>query len=106
VEKNLQNEVREYLEYIWTEKEINDDEEEKFLFSQLSETLKQRLSQEANKLLLQKDNLMMRTFSWEFLLKCLPLIKEIKCKPEQILELDDPELNSSLVFVGKGCLSV
>lgn len=40
VEKNLQNEVREYLEYFWTEKEINDDEEEKFLFSQLSETLK------------------------------------------------------------------
>lgn len=70
-----------------------DKEAEDKIIGQLSDALKEDLLIEANKIVLKDSPIFKNNFSDKIIYKTIPLIKETRCTPEQIImregELDD-----------------
>ena len=82
VSKNLQYQIREYLEYYWEETaELNEEMEDKII-NQLSNSLREKLLIESNKLMLKDSPIFSQNFSEQVICHTVPLIKEMRCTPE------------------------
>ncbi|EAR85802.2 cation channel family protein (macronuclear) [Tetrahymena thermophila SB210] len=102
ISKDLQYQVREYLEYYWKQEKANNSELENKILEQLSHKLKDTLLMEANKIALRESPIFSTTFSESVLQKILPLIKEIRCTPEEIIYLKGDQDDLSIYFIEKG----
>ncbi|EAS03486.2 cation channel family protein (macronuclear) [Tetrahymena thermophila SB210] len=102
ISKDLQYQVREYLEYYWKQEKASNSEQENKILEQLSHKLKETLLMEANKVALRESPIFSTTFSEPVLQKILPLIKEIRCTPEEIIYLKGEQDDLSIYFIEKG----
>ncbi|EAR93586.2 cation channel family protein (macronuclear) [Tetrahymena thermophila SB210] len=106
INKKLQYQIREYLEYCWREQAETDYEEKQMIIDQLSDSLRQKLLFEANKIVLRDNPTFKQNFSKSVIEKTVPLILEMKYSPESIIfqkgELDD----CSIYFIEKGSIEV
>ncbi|KAL4494862.1 hypothetical protein ABPG73_004302 [Tetrahymena malaccensis] len=102
ISKDLQYQVREYLEYYWKQEKANNSEFENKILEQLSHKLKDTLLMEANKIALRESPIFSTTFSESVLQKILPLIKEVRCTPEEIIYLKGDQDDLSIYFIEKG----
>lgn len=100
ISKNLQQEIQEYLGYVWRESEQASGTED-IIIEQLSDLLKEKLQLEANKMVLI-DSPYMSKFSEKVIRKTVPLIKEYKQTPEETIFLQDQLDDCSIYFVEKG----
>ncbi|EAR84834.2 cation channel family protein (macronuclear) [Tetrahymena thermophila SB210] len=99
---SLQYQIREYLDYYWKESKQNKSQLEQQILSQLSETLKQRLLIEANKIILKDSPIFNYNFTDKLLQKTLPLIQEMHCTPEQIIFSQNQVDHHDIYFIEKG----
>ncbi|KAL4487100.1 hypothetical protein ABPG72_001552 [Tetrahymena utriculariae] len=99
---SLQYQIREYLDYYWKESKQNKSQLEQQILSQLSETLKQSLLIEANKIILKDSPIFNYNFSDKLLQKTLPLIQEMHCTPEQIIFSQNQVDHHDIYFIEKG----
>ncbi len=63
INNNLQQHIREYLEYYLKESTINDNEKEEKIITMLSEPLQKQLMIEANKIALKDSPIFVKNFS-------------------------------------------
>ncbi|KAL4463931.1 hypothetical protein ABPG74_005868 [Tetrahymena malaccensis] len=96
ISKNLQYQVREYLEYYWKQEKSNNTDLE------LSHKLKETLLMEANKIALRESPIFSKNFSEQIIQKTVPLIKEIRCTPEEIIYLKGDQDDFAIYFIEKG----
>ncbi|KAL4436275.1 hypothetical protein ABPG74_015866 [Tetrahymena malaccensis] len=99
---SLQYQIREYLDYYWKESKQNKSQLEQQILSQLSETLKQSLLIEANKIILKDSPIFNYNFTDKLLQKTLPLIQEMHCTPEQIIFSQHQVDHHDIYFIEKG----
>ncbi|KAL4489959.1 hypothetical protein ABPG72_010858 [Tetrahymena utriculariae] len=107
VSKSTMKDVYEYLEYYWKEKSDENLQEENQIISQLSNSLRQELLAESNRIIFKECSFFKDNFSYETLLRCLPIIQEQRCTPEEIVY--DSEIGDSdvwLYFIQQGELDV
>ncbi|EWS74973.1 cation channel family protein (macronuclear) [Tetrahymena thermophila SB210] len=106
INKRLQYQIREYLEYCWREQAETDYEEKQMIIDQLSDSLRQKLLFEANKIVLRDNPIFKQNFSKNVIEKTVPLILEMKYSPESIIcqkgVLDD----CSIYFIEKGSIEI
>jgi len=76
------------------------------LESQLSETLKEKLKLEANRLILRDSPIFKNNFSEQVIYKTVGLIKEVKCSPEEIIFMKDDFDDNSIYFIDKGSADI
>ncbi|KAL4455833.1 hypothetical protein ABPG74_003243 [Tetrahymena malaccensis] len=103
VSENLQNRIREYLDYYW-EKKFDDDTQEEGLkiIQQLNSNLKKQLIFESNNLVIRDSPIFASNFSPQLLSKMTQIITEQKYMPEEIIyEKDSSDLNS-IFFIEQG----
>ncbi|KAL4505998.1 hypothetical protein ABPG72_013759 [Tetrahymena utriculariae] len=106
INKKLSYQIREYLEYYWREQAETDYEEKQAIIDQLSDSLRQKLLFEANKIVLRDNQIFKQNFSKTVIEKTVPLILEMKYSPENIIcqkgVLDD----CSIYFIEKGSVEI
>ncbi|EAR84198.2 cyclic nucleotide-binding domain protein (macronuclear) [Tetrahymena thermophila SB210] len=104
IQRNLQSEVREYLEYYWKEWNETQIEKEQQIISQLSDHLRKELLFQANKTIIHESSLLTHYFSDFFIQKIIHIIKEFKATPNQTIVCSQgPESRKGVVFfVEKG----
>ncbi|KAL4510548.1 hypothetical protein ABPG72_004702 [Tetrahymena utriculariae] len=120
ISKNLQYQVREYLEYYWKQEKSNNTDLEVInyfislqqifiiyqiqvkILNQLSHKLKETLLMEANKIALRESPIFSKNFSEQIIQKTVPLIKEIRCTPEEIIYLKGDQDDFAIYFIEKG----
>ncbi|EWS75483.1 cyclic nucleotide-binding domain protein (macronuclear) [Tetrahymena thermophila SB210] len=103
VSENLQNRIREYLDYYW-EKKFDDDTQEEGLkiIQSLNSNLKKQLIYESNNLVIRDSPIFAQNFSPQLLSKLTQIITEQKYMPEEIIyEKDSSDLNS-IFFIEQG----
>ncbi len=77
--------MREYLEYYWKETIDRDADTENSIINQLSNSMKQNLLIEANKIVLKDSPIFSKNFSDKVILQTVPLIKELRVTPGEII---------------------
>ncbi|KAL4438145.1 hypothetical protein ABPG74_016924 [Tetrahymena malaccensis] len=104
IQRNLQSEIREYLEYYWKEWNETQIEKEQQIISQLSDHLRKELLFQANKTIIHETSLLTHYFSDFFIQKIIHIIKEFKATPNQTIVCNQgPESRKGVVFfVEKG----
>ncbi|KAL4484475.1 hypothetical protein ABPG74_019652 [Tetrahymena malaccensis] len=107
IDENTRKNIFEYLEYYWKESLDENLQEENKIISQLSDNLKEELLIQSNKLILKESRVLKENFSLELLSKCIPIIKEQKLTPGEILiQQEEGNVDCSLIFVLFGELEV
>ena len=102
IKSNLQYQVREYLEYYWKESSMHNTQEEENIINLLSSSLKEELLFQANKIILKESPIFHENFSVNLLHKIIPLIKEYRCTPEELIFLEGEIDDSSIYFIQNG----
>ncbi|KRX10360.1 Cyclic nucleotide-binding protein [Pseudocohnilembus persalinus] len=102
-EYSIKNRLRtiEYLEYFWKEQSQYDSDLEQQILNDLSDSLKNQLQLQANKIVLQDNPIFKTNFSDKFIQKCVQLIKEQRFQPEQVIDCDEGE-EKYIYFIESG----
>ncbi|KAL4505995.1 hypothetical protein ABPG72_013756 [Tetrahymena utriculariae] len=106
IEQKLQYEIREYLEYYWTETSEINQEQEQIIIDQLSESLRSKLMYEANKIVFKDSPIFKRNFSKNTMEQIIPLIQEMKYTPETIICQKGVQDDASIYFIENGSVEV
>ncbi|KRX07894.1 Cyclic nucleotide-binding protein [Pseudocohnilembus persalinus] len=105
ISKNLQFQIRQYLDYVWREQE-KDQILDNNILMQLSDILQEKLLLEANKIVLIDSPVFKNNFSETIIQKTVPLIREQKCTPQENILIDNSRDNCSIYFIEKGEVEV
>ena len=82
IDQDLQLQIRKYLEYYWQETNEEQEDCEEKIINQLSDSLREELFYQANKIVLKDSKIFSESFSPAVVKKTIPLIKEMRCAPE------------------------
>ena len=100
---NLRIRVQKYLEYIWLEKNGQNEEETQKIINRLSKSLREELLLSANGVIFRDLPLFYMNFSEETLRRVVYQIKEVNLVPgDMLFERDDPGGDMALYIVKKG----
>ncbi|KAL4484099.1 hypothetical protein ABPG73_009297 [Tetrahymena malaccensis] len=108
VNQELQYQVKQYLNYYWREESSQDVAQETKIINQLSDGLRETLLMEANKLALIESPIFRENFSPQIIIKTIPLIKEMRFTPEEII-FDEEKIDyfeGSIYFIEKGRVEI
>ncbi|EAR85572.2 cyclic nucleotide-binding domain protein (macronuclear) [Tetrahymena thermophila SB210] len=108
ITRELQQSIREYLEYYWSQWKDDNSQEEQKIIQQLSEEMKMSLLMQANKIILNDCQFLQKNFTQEALQNCVKLIKEKKLTPNEFLinSMEDNSKNGILFFVERGEIDI
>ncbi|EGR27292.1 hypothetical protein IMG5_198840 [Ichthyophthirius multifiliis] len=106
INKDLQQQIREYLEYYLKESTINDHDKECKIINMLSEPLQKQLMIQANKIALIDSPIFRNNFTENTIQKTVFLIQEIRCTPEEILFYEGDLDDCSIFFILQGKLEL
>ena len=106
IDSDLQQQIREHLLYYWKATDDQQEQNEVKIISQLSDSLKEKLFYQANKVVLNDNKVFSSKFSQDFLKKTIPIIQEIKCSPEQVLYVQGDTDENSIYFIESGEVEV
>ncbi|KAL4455387.1 hypothetical protein ABPG74_012539 [Tetrahymena malaccensis] len=85
VSKSTMKEIYQYLDYYWREKSDENQQEEQEIISQLSNRLREELLAESYHNIFKENSIFKDNFSSQTIQKCLPMIQEQRCTPEEIV---------------------
>ncbi|CAD8180991.1 unnamed protein product [Paramecium pentaurelia] len=94
---NLQNEVRQYLNYFWQLDKEQDAQDVDFIINQLSEMLKNKLVQESNSIILNQCALFRYRFTAAFKAELIKSLKRKILPPETLVAQ-----KNQLVYIEQG----
>ncbi|KAL4503088.1 hypothetical protein ABPG72_014317 [Tetrahymena utriculariae] len=97
VSKSTMKEIYQYLDYYWKEKSDENQQEEQEIISQLSNRLREELLAESYYNIFKENSIFKDNFSYQTMQKCLPLIQEQRCTPEEIVY--DTEVSSQDIWI-------
>ena len=103
---DLRMRVRKYLEYIWYEEKIEKIEEQTRIFEKLSDSLKEELLLEANGAILRDLKLFSLNFSEDLLRNTVPLLKEVRFTPEDLIFMKGKSDQKALYIIRKGKVEI
>ncbi|KAL4487255.1 hypothetical protein ABPG73_005765 [Tetrahymena malaccensis] len=107
ISSHFQYQIRQYLEYYWSQIKENYEKQEKQIIGQLSEDLRFKMKQEANRLVLRDTSIFSNNFSQSLIVRLAPLIKESTLIPDQkIIQHNSDDDDGSIYFIKKGSLKV
>ncbi|EAS07090.2 cation channel family protein (macronuclear) [Tetrahymena thermophila SB210] len=107
VSKELQYQIREYLQYYWTEQQDRDTEIEEKIKSLLSDNLRDQLALEANNIVLKDSVVFINNFSNQVISRSVPLIKEYRATPDEIILIENTITeDQNIYFIEKGQVEV
>ncbi|EAR97003.2 cyclic nucleotide-binding domain protein (macronuclear) [Tetrahymena thermophila SB210] len=106
INKQMQYAIREYLDYYWREASERDQESEQKIISQLSDTLRENLVIEANKIVLKNSPVFRKYFSSGLKQSIVSLIKEYRCTPEELICSEGDIDDCSIFFIEKGSVEI
>ncbi|KAL4447023.1 hypothetical protein ABPG74_013875 [Tetrahymena malaccensis] len=108
ITRELQQSIREYLEYYWSQWKDDNSEEEQKIIQQLSEEMKMSLLLQANKMILNDCQFLQKNFTQDALQNCVNIIKEKKLTPNEFLinSMEDNSKNGFLFFVERGEIDI
>ncbi|KAL4434894.1 hypothetical protein ABPG74_021233 [Tetrahymena malaccensis] len=107
VSKELQYQIREYLQYYWTEQQDRDTEVEEKIKSLLSDNLRDQLALEANNIVLKDSVVFINNFSNSVISRSVPLIKEYRATPDEIILIENTLTeDQNIYFIEKGQVEV
>ncbi|EAR97004.2 cation channel family protein (macronuclear) [Tetrahymena thermophila SB210] len=106
VGKLTRDQIREYLYYYWKEEKERDQEGEEKIINILSDNLKKNLLMESKNVVLKKSPIFRNNFSEEIKEKIVPLIKEYRCYPEEVICLEGLLDDCSIYFIEKGSVEI
>lgn len=102
INKDLQQNIRQYLDFYWRSEDQLLFEEESKIINQLSDALRQNLQIEANSIILENSQILSSTFSEQVLLRTISKLKECTITPEEIIFNQADFSDSSIYFVESG----
>lgn len=109
-EKNITFElrirIRKYFEYIWNEEKIMNAKEQTAVLKKLSDSLKEEVLIEAYGEIIRNIKFLSFNFSEESLRKIVPILKERKYSPGDIIIQDDQNKDCDLHIVTKGSVEL
>ena len=85
ITSNLKLRIKQYLDFIWKEEQIEDEEEEMNAINHLSSILKEELFFQSNAHITQNIPILYKNFSAEFLEKLTAKFKQIRKIPGEII---------------------
>ncbi|EAR90077.2 cyclic nucleotide-binding domain protein (macronuclear) [Tetrahymena thermophila SB210] len=103
VKHPLRMQIRQYLDYIWKENSEQIQMESAQIIEQLNDSLKKELQLHQNEKII---NYFSKHFSEAFISKAFSLIKEVQCKPQQLIYKGGSTDNLSLYLIEKGKVEV
>ena len=103
---DLRIRVRKYFEYIWTEEKIHKANEEANVIKKLSDSLKEEVYFEAYGHIIRNVKFLSRNFSEESLRKVVPILKERRYTPDDLIFLDDDLKDYDLYIITKGSVEL
>ncbi|EAS04641.2 cyclic nucleotide-binding domain protein (macronuclear) [Tetrahymena thermophila SB210] len=107
VTKSTMKEIYQYLDYYWKEKSDENQQEEQEIICQLSNRLRENLLTESYHDIFKQNSIFKDNFSYQTMQKCLPLIQEQRCTPEEIVYNSDVSSQDVWIyFVQSGELEV
>ncbi|EWS74975.1 cation channel family protein (macronuclear) [Tetrahymena thermophila SB210] len=106
INTKLQYQIREYLDYYWREQAETDYEEKQMIIDQLSDSLRQKLLFEANKIVLRDNPIFKQNFSKNVIEQTVPLIQEMKYSPESIICQKGIQDDNSIYFIENGSVEI
>ncbi|KAL4466998.1 hypothetical protein ABPG74_010595 [Tetrahymena malaccensis] len=106
INQKTQGAIRQYLEYYWKEESNRDSKSEEKIINQLSENLKQILQLESNSIIFKKSSIFRNNFSSDLKQKMIPLIKEYRATPDELICTENNEDDCSIYFLEKGSVEI
>ncbi|KAL4510182.1 hypothetical protein ABPG72_010375 [Tetrahymena utriculariae] len=106
INQKTQGAIRQYLQYYWKEESNRDSKSEEKIINQLSENLKQILYLESNNIIFKKYSIFRNHFSGDFKQKIIPLIKEHRATPDELICTENNEDDCSIYFLKKGSVEI
>ncbi|EWS74108.1 cation channel family protein (macronuclear) [Tetrahymena thermophila SB210] len=106
INQKTQGAIRQYLEYYWKEESNRDSKSEEKIINQLSENLKQILQFESNNIIFKKSSIFRNNFSSDLKQKIIPLIKEHRATPDELICTENNEDDCSIYFLEKGSVEI
>lgn len=106
VNKNLQYQIREYIDYFIREKQERDEDSEEKLINILSKDLKDQLLIESNKIVLKDAPIFKKNFSQEIIKRTVPIIKQIRVTPYNYVIQQDKFDDCSIYFIETGSVEI
>ncbi|KAL4463934.1 hypothetical protein ABPG74_005871 [Tetrahymena malaccensis] len=103
INSDLQYQIRQYVEYYLKEQSQNNSQMETQIINQLSDFLRESLKFEANKLVTNAP-IFSNHFSQEFIQKVVPLIKEKRSTPEELIYQENEQDDCCIYFIEKGSI--
>ncbi|KAL4455201.1 hypothetical protein ABPG73_015478 [Tetrahymena malaccensis] len=103
VKHPLRMQIRQYLDFIWKENSEQIQMESTAIIQQLNDSLKKELQQHQNENII---NYLKKHFSEAFISKAFSLIKDVLCKPQQLIYKGGSTDNLSLYLIEKGKVEV
>ena len=103
---DLRMRVRKYLEYIWYEEKIEKIEEQTQIFDKLSDSLREELLLEANGAILRDLKMFSFNFSEDLLRNTVPLLKEVRFTPEDLIFMKGKCDQKALYIIRKGKVEI
>lgn len=103
---DLRIRVRKYFEYIWTEEKVFKTKEQTAVLKKLSESLKEEVLIEAYGHIVRNIKFLSFNFSEESLRKIVPMLKERRFTPGDIIFMDDDQKDCDLYIVTKGSVEL
>ncbi|EGR32569.1 hypothetical protein IMG5_077350, partial [Ichthyophthirius multifiliis] len=102
VKPSLQYQIKQYLEYYWKEMQHQNTEKEEKIIDQLSDSLKEKLLIEANKIVLSDCQIFSNNFTDQIVNSTVKIIKELRVNPGEVLCLEGTQDNCAIYFIQKG----
>lgn len=103
---DLRIRIRKYFEYIWNEEKIMNAKEQTAVLTKLSDSLKEEVLIEAYGEIIRNIKFLFFNFSEESLRKIVPILKERRYSPGDIIIQDDQNKDCDLHIVTKGSVEL
>ena len=103
---DLRIRVRKYFEYIWTEEKIHKAKEQTNVLKKLSDSLKEEVYLEAYGHIIRNVKFLSLNFSEDSLRKVVPILKERRYTPGDLIFLDDDLRDYDLYIITKGTVEL
>lgn len=103
---DLRMRVRKYLDYIWYEEKIEKVEEQAKIIDKLSDSLKEELLLEANADIISDIKLFSFNFSEDLLRNTIPLMKEVRYTPGDIIFMKGDGDSKDFYLIRKGKVEI
>jgi hypothetical protein len=85
ITNDLENKIKQYLEFIWEQEEINNPEQESRIMNKLSASLKDEIYMQTNVQYLKKVPVLNRILGEKSILKLAPSMHKIRFSPEEFV---------------------